>query len=253
MLSQAIWIAAVALEALLVIRSVSRGLGWRYPYFYSYIGFVLAQDVLRMFVYTKHPMIYPQVYWSTQFLGLLFGCGVLWEIYRCALSPFPGARRIARNVLGILVIVLLMKAALSHGFWTANRAILTTLDIERDLRLVQAMSLAALISVFAFYRVSLGRNLRALVFGYGIFLATSVINLAVRGQLGERFELTWEWLQPSLYIVVLAVWSSGMWRYSPMEPPKVAWSIGEDYERLARSTRIRLGELRSRVNKGIRA
>src|SRR5215470_6979112 len=250
MLSQAIWIVAVALEALLVVRFFVHGLIRHYPYFYSYISFVLAQDAVRMFVYAEHREVYPQVYWSTEFLGLLFGCGVIWEIYRGALSPFPGARRIGRSVLGIMVILLLIKAGLNHGFWTANGAILTTLDIERDLRLVQAVCLAALVAVFTFYKLSLGRNLRALVFGYGIFLATSVVNLAMRGQIGERFQLTWQVLQPSLYIVVLTVWSAGVWSYVPMQPPKIALTIEEDYERLASSTRIRLGELRSRVNKG---
>src|SRR5215475_8960357 len=103
MFSQAIWIAAIALEGLLFIRSLFHGLIRHYSYFYGYIGFVFVQELIRMFVYTRHPEIYPQVYWSTQFLGLFFGCGVLWEIYRGALSPFPGARRIARHVLGFLI------------------------------------------------------------------------------------------------------------------------------------------------------
>src|SRR5262245_40239270 len=253
MLAQAIWIAAVALEALLVVRSFFRGLLRQYPYFYGYIGFVLVQDVLRMFVYRLHPTSYPQVYWSTQFLGVLFGCGVLWEVYRTALAPFPGVKRMARYILWLLVIVLLLKAVLNHGFWSSSRAILTTLDIERDLRLVQAIALTALISVFVFYGLPLGRNLRALVFGYGIFLATSVVNLAVRGQLGDRFQLAWQLLQPSLYLMVLLVWAFGMWCPSPKEPPRDAAKIAQDYERLARSTRTRLDELKSLINKGIRA
>jgi len=253
MFSEAIWIAAVALEAFLLIRSFFQPLIKHYPYFYSYFGFVLAQDVVRMFVYVRHPGIYPHVYWSTQLLGLFFGCGVLWEIYRGSLSPFPGARRFARNVLAILVAILLLKAILSHGLWTSNQAILTALDTERDLRLMQAVLLTALLSVFAFYTLSLGRNLRSLVLGYGIFLATSVVNLAIRGQLGERFQPTWQFLQPSLYIFVLCVWSVGMWRYSPVDLPRNTLQIQEDYERLTRSTRSRLRELRTRVNKGIRA
>src|SRR5215470_4329422 len=222
MLSQIIWITAVALETFLLFRSFIQGLIRHYPYFYGYIGFVLAEDAVRMFVYLSHPSIYPQVYWATQLLGPFFGCGVLWEIYRGALSPFPGARRFARNVLAVLVIILLLKATLSHGLWTQNQTILTALDTERDLRLMQAILLAALVSVFAFYTLSLGRNLRSLVFGYGIFLATSVMNLAIRGQLGQRFQLTWQFLQPSTYIIVLCVWSVGMWRYSPIELPKIS-------------------------------
>src|SRR5262245_27094894 len=116
MLSQAIWGVAVVFEAVLFVRSFFHGLIRHYPYFYSYIGYVFVQDWLRMFVYTEHQAVYPQVYWTTQFLGLFIGCGVLWEIYRGALSPFPGARRIARYVLGFLVLGLLAKGAISGGF-----------------------------------------------------------------------------------------------------------------------------------------
>ncbi|MBS1867826.1 MAG: hypothetical protein JSS69_18090 [Acidobacteria bacterium] len=251
--SQVIWIVAVVMEGSLVIRSFLAGLIRNYPYFYSYICFVFVQDLLRMLVYAERREIYPQVYWATQFLGLFFGCGLLWEIYRNALTPFPGAKRIARYMFGILIAALVVKATLGTGSWTSSQAILTTLDIERDLRFVQAISLAALVSVFSFYKVPLGRNLRSLVLGYGIFLATSVVSLAVRAQLGEQFQLAWQLLQPSFYVLVLAVWSFGMWRYLPMETHKNTSKIVEGYKRLAYSTRVRLGELRSRVNKGIRA
>src|SRR5262249_46345054 len=133
MVSNIIWFLAVALETAILLRGfVNRTLA-QYPYFYSYLGYVLLQDFLRMSIYAGHRDLYPQVYWSTQFIGLLFGCGVVWEIYRLALAPFPGAQRVARYAFGLLALVLLLKTALGMGHAKLNWAASSTVDLERDL------------------------------------------------------------------------------------------------------------------------
>lgn len=253
MVSNIIWFVAVALEMAILLRGcVNRTLG-QYPYFYSYLAYVLVQDFLRIGVYLGHRDLYSQVYWSTQFIGLLFGCGLVWEIYRLALAPFPGAQRVARYAFALVALVLLLKAALGIGHAKLNWAVSTTVDLERDLRFVQAVALSALISVFAFYGLALGRNLLSLILGYGVFVATSVVNLAVRARLGDEFQRWWQYLQPSFYVVVLCIWCAGLWSYSAIRSPAETLRLAEDYARLANSTRARLGNLRSQVNRGIKA
>jgi len=253
MATDIIWLAAVTLEIAILIRGFLNGTLRQYPYFYSYLGYVIIQDFLRMHIYANHRELYPQVYWSTQFIGLLFGCGLLWEIYRLALAPFPGAKRVARYVFGLIVVLLLMKATSGIGHGKLHWAVSTTVDLERDLRFVQAVALSAWLSVFAFYRLSLGRNLLGLTLGYGVFLTSSVINLALRARLGDAFQHVWNYLQPSLYVVVLCIWCVGLWSYSATQNPANALRMAEDYARLVNSTRARLSDLRSHMNRGIKA
>lgn len=252
MVTTVIWLVAVALEVTILLRGlISRSLR-HYPFFYSYLGYVLAQEFLRIIVFSKYPSLYPEVYWSTQFGGLVFGCGVVWEIYRVALAPFPGAQRVARFAFGAVGLVLLLKAAAGIGHSRLNWAVSTTVDLERDLRLVQAIALSALVLVFVFYGLSLGRNLVGLIVGYGLFVASSVTNLAIRARLGDEFQLWWQYLQPSLYAVVLLIWSISLWNYSVVARPSDVLKQSEDYSRLVNSTRTRLGDLRSQVNRGIK-
>lgn len=253
MATNIIWLVAVTLEIAILFRGLLGGMLRKYPYFFSYLGFVLVQDFLRMSIYAHYPELYPQVYWSTQFLGLLFGWGLLWEIYRQALAPFPGAERVARYAFGLIALLLLLKTVLGVGHTRLNWAIATTVDLERDLRFVQAVALSALLAVFVFYGLPLGRNLLCLVLGYGVFVATSVINLAVRARFGDGFQHWWLYLQPSLYVIVLCIWCAGLWNCSVMRTPAGALRMAEDYARLANSTRTRLNALRSHMNRGIRA
>ena len=253
MVTNVIWFIAVTLEVTILFRAFTNRTLLQYPYFYGYLGYVLFQDVLRISIYASHRELYQQVYWSTQFVGLLFGCGVVWEIYKLALGPFPGAQRVARYVFGLVALLLVLKAASGIGHPRLNWAISTTVDLERDLRFVQAIAISALLSVFAFYGLSLGRNLRGLTLGYGVFVASSVINLAVRSRLGDGFQRWWQYLQPLLYVVVLLIWCAALWRYSATSSPSHTVSLAEDYARLVSSTRARLGELRSHVNRGIKS
>src|ERR1700682_402481 len=51
MLDQAIWRSTIALELLLFVRGFQSALVSRYPVFYTYISFVLLQELLRFSVY----------------------------------------------------------------------------------------------------------------------------------------------------------------------------------------------------------
>src|SRR6202035_4371678 len=102
MLSQLIEWGGITLEVLLLVRGLKGKLASRYPVFYSYLSFVVFQDLLSFGVYRWYRPYYPAVYWCTEFLALLFGCGVVFEIYRVGLSAFPGTARMARNALALV-------------------------------------------------------------------------------------------------------------------------------------------------------
>lgn len=98
MLGQILWWAGIAQECVLLIRSVQGGFCRRYSLFYAYLSYVLWGELLRFYVYIFHPGFYQHFYWNTQFVSVLLGYGVIWEIYRQALGRYPGAARMARDL-----------------------------------------------------------------------------------------------------------------------------------------------------------
>src|SRR5271155_4768858 len=99
MLSQIIWWSSIALEILLLVRAFRGRLATHYPIFYIYLSFVLTQDLLRFSVYRWEPRLYSPVYWVTEFLGVVAGCAVVFEICKVSLAAYPGTARLARNLL----------------------------------------------------------------------------------------------------------------------------------------------------------
>src|SRR5947209_16997731 len=178
MLSQTIWGISLALEVFLLVRGLRTGLTSRYPVFYSYLFFVVVQSPIRFVAHRWYlTTLYTQVYWTTEFVGLALGCLVVFEIYRMALKEYPGTAKIARNIFWLLFLLAVAKAA--TVIWAdphiGNDA--TPLKVEWALRTVQAFSIAALVTAFAFYSIPFGRNLRGILLGYGIFIAERVICL----------------------------------------------------------------------------
>jgi|HubBroStandDraft_4_1064222.scaffolds.fasta_scaffold236450_1 hypothetical protein len=230
----------------MVLRASAANLLTKYPFFYSYLTYVLLQDLSRFYIYGSRPQLYAKFYWSTEFLGLIVGCGVFWEIYRVALSPFPGARRVARNLLLFVLAMVLAKviANATNGprWWPIGN----TAEMERDLRLIQAILFLALVGVFSHYAVSLGRNLRGLILGYGVFLSASVIDLGFHAWLRGWLQQWWgQYIHPIAYLPVLLIWSVSLWSYAPMPTPSAETQVYQDYQHLAANTKRRLAQARS--------
>jgi hypothetical protein len=246
-----IWLVAIALESLLLCRAVAKKFIGRFALFYTYLVFILLRDVGLLVVYFLWPHFYPQAYWVSEPVGVLMGCALVWEVYKCAFARYPGAARVARNVLVFLFIFatarILVKAWESPN-WVPGR---TAFEIERDLRIVQGALLLGLVILFAYYAIRLGRNLNGIVGGYGLFLATSVINLTLRNNLGRAFQRQWQLIQPACYLLVLALWCLGLWSYASVPEPEVEPALERDYQALRARTKTKLSAARARLLRDI--
>jgi len=147
-------------------------------------------------------------------------------VYDLTLARYPGAARIARNVLAF-VFILSASRILANAWGDPNwRPAKTAFDAERDLRIVQITVLLGLVALLRYYAVPAGRNLNGIIAGYATFLAASVSHLSVIGSLGHVFPKVWQNLQPVAYITVLLIWCGSLWHYAPAaESEAVASSV----------------------------
>ena len=245
----AIWLAGFLLEIVLLTRAVRTKLLPLYPSFYLYISFVLTQSVLRLLVYNFFDQtIYSLFYWTTEFLGAGIGCLVVFEIYRAGLASYPGTARLARRVLAILFILAATKALVdatqSPGWWAAT----TTFDVVRAVRTVQALAIAALIVLFLVYAVPFGRNLKGILFGYGLFVGAGVIGFTFADNSSDLFGRIWAILNPITYGLALILWVVYLWA-PQAHPEATSLRMEEQYQQVAARTRRRLQQARGFLGK----
>jgi hypothetical protein len=240
------------LEALILVRAMRGNFLKEFKLFYAYLFAVLLRDAFLLVIYHTSPIWYGYIYWYSQFFVLLIGCGVIWEIYRIALADYSGAARVARTVLLFLFIITMSRIiayATNNARWLPGQ---TTLETEREFRVVQSVVLIGLIALLAYYAIPIGRNLKGIICGYGFFLTTSLVQLTLRDFLGGSFQLTWQYIQPITYIIVLLIWCTTLWSFEPSLHCKVESAIGLDYEVLASATKKQLKTAGTYIVKVIR-
>ena len=250
MLTQSIWWSSAALEVFLLVRGVRGRLISHYPVFYGYIFFVLSQSILRALVRPWSDYLYSIVYWITEFLGLILGCWIVFEIYRVALAAYPGTAKMARKILLFLFVLALAKAA--AALWSDPHLLAeaTPLQAERALRTVQAISIVALVTVFASYSIPFGKNLRGILLGYGLFIGERVICLTFMPPKGHHF---WFYAYFASYLAALSLWLGHLWSYQPIPEPSTTVQLEREYQTIATATRGRLRETRGYLRKAVRS
>ncbi len=244
MLSLLLWLAGLLLELLLLVRSVQTKTLSKYIYFYAYVFCVFAVSAGLYIGRSASPAFYEAWYWPTQFATLMMGCGVVLEIVRQALPAYPGAERIARLASWAVFAVTFCYVewhVASRTEWSTAAA---TVELERDLRVIEALVLATVLAIVFYYRIELGKNVTGMIVGFGAYVGVSLMTLALRSFVGPRFNAGWSYLQTTSYFFALILWTFALWTDSPNPKPPYA---AQRYEVLVRGTRERLDSLRSQL------
>jgi|SRR5579863_1628822 len=246
MLSGIIWGAGILLEVLVLARGFQKRLIGRYPFFYAYSVAVLAMALLLI-----SPRLYDRMYWAMQFVTLMIGYGILLEILNHVLAPYPGAEKFAKT-LGLIAVAIIFCFALIFPHIMPHWSPGTSIEFERDLRTVQAIFISGLLAVVSYYGIVIGKNMKGMIVGYGLYIVTSLMSLAVRAYAGQSFNAVWRVVQPLSFDISLVVWAVALWSYCPNPVPNPTITLEADYEAFVLKTRRALGSVRGHLAKGAR-
>ena len=151
---------------------------------------------------------------------MLLACAVMLEILNQVLLVDPRSRRVARYIrLILLVAAPCFVLACILGNLMGSPSEQTSVHLERDFRMIEALLLLAIFGTVAYFGISMGRNLKGMFLGYGIYVAASLVILAFHAYQGMRIDPKWYILQPLSYDVGLIAWLAGLWSYSPPGVP----------------------------------
>jgi hypothetical protein len=249
MFAQAIWLAGISLEALLIFRI------WRtrnvrvYPLFFSYVTFILVQEILSYLVAQLRPTFYPGFYWSTEFIGVFAGCAVVMEFAWVGLAECPGVAKLARVALIATFSLTVGKVLLTAMQGALGWPVSLVVQLERDMRFVQIAAILSLLLLFLRYRVPLSRNLRGIIIGYGLFLAINIVNLTYLERLGETVHALASHIQSSAYFFALCVWTAFLWLR--VAPATVGAPLQTGYNEILDRTREQLARTQAEVQRSL--
>jgi len=213
----------VCLEGLLVWRAQDGLLLRRYPFFGAFLICNLTSTLVALAIAIVRPAWFAWTYWTVDILSLVAGLLVLWEVLQTISRRGAPLHRLARSSL-LGACLFLVPAILALG-WSQSNVIHFSYRylppvIEQYLTLVEAVLLLTVAAVARYYAVHLGRNLRCLVLGFGVFLSLYAMDFATL-QFVHGFLPFWQMLSPILYIGLLAFWLWSFWEYFPANVPGI--------------------------------
>lgn len=249
-----VWLLVWAVGLLIRLAGLFRGLQAKilatYRFFYVYLFSTFVADLIAFILWRLNQASYQSSYWILQFITLLIGCGIILEIFRHVLSPYRGAEKFAM-ALGLFTFGAIFCFAIAYRLVVSStdRAFF---ELERNVRTVQALFLSGILGVVSYYRIPIGKNLRGMISGYGLYIVTSLLTLAVRAYAGPKFNSSWSVIQPLSFDVSLGIWLVALWSSHLNPAPDPAIPLESDYEALAARTRRALENMRSHLTKTVR-
>ncbi len=253
-----LWWVGLLLEAVILGRMIVTRNFRNYPVFYFYIlcVFLVSAGLYLLYWKTAGPAgdltAYTKWYWPTQLLTLLVGYGVILDVARRSFAPYPGAERFVRAV-GVSIFFCIFGMVLLHlGFTRSWSQEALYSDLEKILRVVEALFLVGTLSILSYYQIRIGKSLTGIALGMGIYVSASVTLLALIKFFGPRLYPAWEFLQSGSYFTALVIWTTALWSDDVASPPPPSSGSG-NYEELAGRTRAELESLRDYFGGGGRS
>jgi hypothetical protein len=253
MLSLIIWHGCILLEAWILFRGFRARILAKYPFFYVQllIGFAVSLSFYAATV--LDPASYDRWYWASQLLTMFTACGIILEILRHSLSQHSSLKAFARTVHAVLFAVVFGFATVYLTISAIRRVETSNILFERDFRAFQAILLLAILGGIFFYGVPIGRNLKGIFLGYGLYVAASLMILSLRLYEGPAFDSRWYFLQPLSYTISVAIWTFSLWSYHPNPVPWAGIEAAPHDESFVARTRLMMGAMRSYLAKAARA
>ncbi|MGH9560240.1 MAG: hypothetical protein ACRD3S_02200, partial [Terracidiphilus sp.] len=103
-------------------------------------------------------------------------------------------------------------------------------DLERDCRACQAVFFVAIVAAVFYYGIPVGRTLKAICLGYGLYVGVSLIALTVSLYGGDPVSTICAYLQAASFDVATIIWLVGLWTPGEPETLAAAWRTGQGSE-----------------------
>jgi hypothetical protein len=211
-LGQIVGYAGLLLESIIVVRSIQCKSFAKYPVFYTYIVSVLCADLFLLVAYAiATPSA--RLFWRFEIVTVALGCGVLLEISRYVFARHISLDHFVRWTT-VLTFGSIFFVFTIHAFFLPNwNPVTNSAELERQLRVAQALALMSIVFVSGYYEIAIGRNMKGMILGFGVYVAATLMSLTLLQMIGIRFIPAWMFIQPFSYVVALLIWTVALWTY----------------------------------------
>jgi hypothetical protein len=225
------WFAAVLVQAMLAAVLFAKKLWRRFPFFVSYAtaNFLLGIALYAVYVSRLPRIVYFDVYWLSEGIGLFLGLAVVSEIFKNLLTPYPALRRLAAQIFrGATVFLVLLGCVLIYAqpVGEQSRIQAAFFLVEQVGRILEVGLLVFLFVFASVFGLHWRQYLFGIALGLGIFVTVELVAVTLRTQFGFHANSIFSMIRAISFNLSMFIWISYLLApelaVSPSEVPKRA-------------------------------
>jgi len=185
----ALWIAPAGAFVCLAAMMLRRKLQKEVPVFFAFVVFQVADFAIGFFTYHRSQLLYFYAYWTLAAVGIVFGFGVLHEIFVGVFRPFADLRELggvlfrwAAMVLGAAALLI----AANSGPFPGWHVVAVILNVVRSVEIMQCGLVLLMLLCSAYLGITLRHRIFGIALGFGVTAAMDLIAVAVFANFGSH-------------------------------------------------------------------
>ena len=212
-------IITIALQSCILGLLLWRQLRKRFPWFFVYILYALAECILRLVV-SHNQDTYFRVYWSTEIGDVILTIAALRESFLAIFLPETKLRWFRWLFWGGIGLAL---AYAGWQMWVipprqANSLVTAILNLEFALDTIISIMGLLYAGAIALFGVLGHQRETAIILGFTANASIAVFSWITRSAFGTRFRVLSEWIPAIAYIVAEVIWTRGLLRQEQKLP-----------------------------------
>ena len=207
-----LWIAPHALQFIIAIVMVRRGLWREFPLFFSYTLFTVVEQG-TLFILDHNAAVSGYEYWRDRWVFLSLEVplrfAVVFEIFSNVFRDYPGLKRLTRLVFRLATVVLLFAAIviIAHAPDDGTSPMLSRVQLlDLGVSLMQGGLLLLLVGFASYFGLSWRSSTYGFAFGLGIFASVRLANDAVRLWNVSVAEHVFDFVTMATYHCCVVIW-----------------------------------------------
>ncbi len=216
--TNAIYIAVLILQILLILLLFVRGEPNRFRFFFSYAAFAVVAELTKFAIIVRgHKSAYFYAYWVTEAIYSIFGFLALYEVFRHLYRHLYYLIWV-RLLLPLTSIVLLALSLwwATTVFVTVNRPLATLYALEFTVHLLQMGFFAAIFVVAFRFDIFEERHAFGIAAGFWVSATGILATMVIRSEFGIAYKNLLNFLPTGAYLLAVLIW---LHAFAHKQPP----------------------------------
>ena len=205
----ALWIAPVPVMVCLAAMMVRRKLQKEFPLFFAFVVVQVADFAISFFTYHRSQQLYFYAYWTLAAVGILFGFGVLYEVFTAVFRPFADLREFGGVLFRWAAVVLAAAALLiasSSGPFPGWRVFGVILNGVRSVEIMQCGLVLLMLLCSSYLGITLRHRIFGVALGFGVTAAMDLIAVVVFANFGWQSQTFFQISRMLAYNLSALLW-----------------------------------------------